>query len=83
MCTHLLPFIMSINSEGHDVKLHHKCVYMSRMNTIIYVFILYKKGNKLMKMAAFWYVVSFSLVDIHRHFRGAVCPHHQGGSKYL
>jgi hypothetical protein len=30
------------------------------------------------KMAVFWAVAPCSLVEVHRHFRGAYCLHHQG-----
>jgi hypothetical protein len=29
-------------------------------------------------MAAFWYIVPFSLVEVYRRFRGAYYVHHQG-----
>jgi hypothetical protein len=31
-----------------------------------------------MKRPVFWEVVPCSLVEVHRRFRGAYCPHHQG-----
>jgi hypothetical protein len=31
-----------------------------------------------MKMAVFWDVTPYSLVEVYRHFRGAYCLHHQG-----
>jgi hypothetical protein len=35
------------------------------------------KTYKTIKMAVFWDVASFSLVDIDRRFRGAYCRHYQ------
>jgi hypothetical protein len=31
-----------------------------------------------MKMAVFWDIAPYSLVDIGRHFRGTYCLHHKG-----
>jgi len=30
------------------------------------------------KMTAFWYMALHSLTEVHWHFRGAYCLHHQG-----
>jgi hypothetical protein len=35
-------------------------------------------NKKTMKMAVFWVVVTCSLVEVYRRFRGACCLHHQG-----
>jgi hypothetical protein len=31
-----------------------------------------------MKMAVFWVVAPYSLVEVYQHFRGPCCLHHQG-----
>jgi hypothetical protein len=36
------------------------------------------KNNLLTKMAVFWVVAPFSVVEVYRRFRGACCLHHQG-----
>jgi hypothetical protein len=32
----------------------------------------------MLKMAVFWFVAPFSLVEVYRRFRGTCCLHHQG-----
>jgi hypothetical protein len=36
------------------------------------------KTPNYLKMAVFWVVAPFYLVEIYRRFRGACCLHHQG-----
>jgi hypothetical protein len=35
-----------------------------------------------MKMAVFWVVAPYSLVEVYRRFRGSSCPHKQGHDKF-
>jgi hypothetical protein len=35
-----------------------------------------------MKMAVFWVVAHYSLVEVYQRFRGPCCLHHQGDNRY-
>jgi hypothetical protein len=37
----------------------------------------------VMKMAVFWVVAPYSLVEVYRRFRGACCIHHEGDDRLL
>jgi hypothetical protein len=36
------------------------------------------EANVTMKMAVFWVVAPYSLVEVYQRFRGTSCLHHQG-----